>query len=467
MIDGNQTQAGVLPAVADHAAQSMELDQSRQTIADLLLRVEDEAKQLRKKTADFLTHVEELDAAIQNQQVLETLVVQLRDANQHLVLATFDAQDLQAKAESANHRQEEFLAMLAHELRNPLAPIATAADLLGKIATAHPLLPKLYGIISRQIGHMAHLVDELLDASRINTGNIPLQKQALLLSEIIDSSVETSQPFIDKRHQKLSIHLPDKSITINGDLIRLTQVVSNLMINATKFTPENGHIDVSVQTLPHQVSISIKDDGIGIAPEVQPRIFDLFTQGPTSLDRSQGGLGIGLSLVRTIVKMHGGTVSVNSDGLGSGSEFIVELPLSSESISDNTCVAVDANPVLGRRILLIEDNLSANEILSESLTMEGHTVTSAFDGISGLAMAQKNIYDVIVCDIGLPGLDGYEVVKQLRINTAKAVPLCIAISGYSEPKNRPGAEQAGFDHYLVKPISARTLADLISPKLVP
>jgi signal transduction histidine kinase len=468
MPDANQTKVVRAPSlgVNDDALPSQEADQFRQTIAELLLRVDYEAEQLRDKTADLLTRVGELDEVTQSKQVLEALVVQLREANQHLVLATFGAQDLQAKAESANHRQEEFLAMLAHELRNPLAPIATAADLLGKITTAHPMLPKLYGIISRQVGHMAHLVDDLLDASRVSTGNITLQRRSLQLAEIIDSAVETSQPFIEKRNQQLSINLPDEPIMINGDLIRLAQVFSNLLINATKFTPVDEHIHIAVEKLPNHVKISIKDNGVGIAPEIQPFIFDLFTQGPHSLDRSQGGLGIGLSLVRTVVQMHGGTVSVWSDGLGLGSEFIVELPLSTELIIDDKSELLNVDPVYGQRILLIEDNFSVNEILSKLLTMEGHTITSAFDGVSGLAMAQENIYDIIVCDIGLPGIDGYEVAKQLRLNTLKAMPLCIAISGYSQQKNRTSAERAGFDHYFVKPIAIAALAKLISPKFI-
>lgn len=467
MTDGNQTQADVLLAVgaADHAAQSLELDQSRQIIADLLLRVEDETEQLRKKTADFLTHVDELDAAIQSKQVLEALVVQLRDANQHLILATIGAQDLQAKAESVNHKQEEFFAMLAHELRNPLAPIVTATDLLGKITSAHPMLPKLYGIISRQVGHMTQLVNDLLDASRINTGIIPLQNRSLQLAEVIDSAVEISRPFIDKRKQQLNIALPTEAITLNGDLVRLAQALANVLINATKFTQVEGRIDIAVRRLVDRVSISIKDNGVGIAPELQPCIFELFTQGPTSLDRAQGGLGIGLSLVRTIVQMHGGSVSVKSEGLGLGSEFIVELPLTNNIVIDKACAQLPAIATVGRRILLIEDNLSANETLNEILTMVGHTVTSAFDGYAGLAMAQDNNYDVIVCDIGLPGIDGYEVVKQLRGNALKPVPLCIAISGYSQRKNQGSDEHAGFDHYLLKPIATSTLLGLISPQV--
>lgn len=468
MTDGDQTKVPGASSAdnTDDTLASQEADQFRQTIADLLSRIDREAEQLHDTTADLLTRVSELDEVTQSKHVLEALVARLREANQHLVLATFGAQDLQAKAESANHRQEEFLAMLAHELRNPLAPIAMAADMLNKITNVHPMLPKLYGIINRQVGHMAHLIDDLLDASRVSTGNITLQKHTLRLADIINSAVETSHPFIDKRNQQLSIKLPDKPIMINGDLIRLAQVFSNLLINATKFTQVDGHIDISIQEFSNKVKITIKDNGVGIAPEIQPFIFDLFTQGPRALDRSQGGLGIGLSLVRTVVQLHGGTVNVWSEGLGLGTEFNIELPTSTELITDDRCEPENIHPIHGQRILLIEDNLSANEILSDLLSMEGHVISSAFDGTSGLAMAQKNIYDIIVCDIGLPGIDGYEVIKQLRLDTHKAVPLCIAISGYSQQKNRTDAKQAGFDHYLVKPVAIATLANLIAPKFI-
>lgn len=467
MHDGNQNATLRNASVANDNSlnPSEDSEQFRQTIADLLARVDKEAELLRQKTADLLTQGGALHEATQSKQVLQALVDQLREANQQLVLTATGAQDLQAKAESANHRQEEFLSMLAHELRNPLAPIAMAADLLGKISTAHPLLPKLHGIISRQVSHMAHLVDDLVDASRVSTGNITLQKRSLLLAEIIDSAVETSQPFIDKRTQQLTIALPDEDIIVYGDLVRLAQAFANLIINATKFTPVDGHIEILVQLQTNTVKITIKDNGMGIAPDIQPFIFELFRQGPHSLDRTQGGLGIGLSLVRTVVEMHAGTVSVYSGGVGLGSEFTVELPISSEFIKDDEDEDTPANPIHGCRILLIEDNASANEILSDLLTLEGHTLTSAFDGTSGLEMAINNIYDVIVCDIGLPGIDGYEVLRRLRLHKTKAVPLCIAISGYSQRENKINAASVGFDHYMVKPVAIDALVNFIAPRL--
>ena len=416
---------------------------------------------LRSTISELLKVVESLNEEKKATASLENRVIQLREANQNLVLATFGAQDMQATAEAANLRQTQFLSMLAHELRNPLAPIAMANELLGKITAAHPQLPKLHGIIERQVRHMVRLVDDLLDASRVSSGKITLQKRQLLLSEIVESAVETSQPFIDKRNQRLIIDLPADTV-IYGDLIRLAQVFSNLLINATKFTAEYEHITISAQKLLNSVAVSVKDNGAGIPADIQPFIFDLFTQGFRSLDRSQGGLGIGLSLVRTIVEMHGGNVKVRSQGVGFGSEFIVRLPLSNEPLPDN--YRPSSKPAAAKicQILLIEDNIDANETLKLLLESSGNMITSTFDGPSGLAMARKIPFDIIICDIGLPGINGHEVVKQLRMVPTARKPYFIAISGYNLSDDRSNAIEAGFDHYLVKPIAVDVLTTLIS-----
>jgi two-component system CheB/CheR fusion protein len=417
--------------------------------------------QLRCMIAELLKVVESLHEDKKGTHALESRVSQLREANQNLVLATFGAQDMQATAEATNRRQTQFLSMLAHELRNPLAPIAMANELLGKITEAHPQLPKLHGIIDRQVSHMVRLVDDLLDASRVSSGKITLQKRPLLISAIIESAVETSQPFIGKRHQRLIIDMPADTI-IYGDQIRLAQVFSNLLINATKFTAEYECITISAQKLLNAVAISVKDNGAGIAADIQPFIFDLFTQGFRSLDRSQGGLGIGLSLVRTIVEMHGGSVKVRSEGAGFGSEFIVMLPLTSEPMPSMPTPPSQTEKVHGCNILLIEDNVDANETLKLLLELAGNTITSIFDGAAGLAMAKKEVFDVVICDIGLPGIDGYEVVRQLRQSTVTPAPYFIAISGYNQTQDWKHAIEAGFDHYLVKPIAVDVLVALIS-----
>jgi len=417
---------------------------------------------LRQRIVSLLEQVQTLREMTKSKNSLEDLVLRLRDANQHLVIATVGAQGLQAAAEAANRRQEEFLSMLAHELRNPLAPIAMAAELLGKIKDSNPQIPKLHAIITRQVKHMTHLVDDLLDASRFSSGKIALKRRPLFLQEIIDSAVEVGRPFIKERNQQLSVILPDQAVVIHGDLVRLSQVFSNLLINATKFTPEFERIVVSAHVDANSVVVSVKDNGMGIAPDIQPFIFDLFTQGFRTLDRAQGGLGIGLSLVRTVVDMHGGNVTVQSGGPGLGSEFIVRLPVSATqpvAVNETT-----APPPVTRacRILLIEDNLDAIETMRELLVHEGYITRSATNGYAGLAMAKAEKFDVVICDIGLPGMDGYDVAGQLRHQARGKGPVLIALTGYSHTENHKRAAEAGFDHYLVKPVASEVLLKIIA-----
>jgi two-component system CheB/CheR fusion protein len=430
-------------------------------------------EQLRSMVAELLKLVESLHEEKKGTNALEHRIDQLRQANQNLVLATFGAQDLQATAEAANRRQTDFLSMLAHELRNPLAPIVMANQLLGKITDAHPQLPKLHNIIGRQVDHMTHLVDDLLDASRVSSGNITLQKRLLPLSEIIESAVETSQPFFDKRYQRLLLNMPPDAMYIHGDLVRLSQVFANLLINAAKFSSEYEHITLSARKIGMRVTVSVKDNGAGIPPDIQPLIFDLFRQGFRSVDHSQGGLGIGLSLVRTIVEMHGGSAKVHSIGSGFGSEFIITLPLSDDMPTQpsDPLLALKPKPTSAsacshRQILLIEDNDDSNETLKLLLEQEGYAVTTAFDGPGGLALARANRYDVIICDIGLPGMTGYEVVRQLRLDGRMPLPCFIACSGYNQVQDRNRAMAVGFDHYLVKPVAIDSLLTLIAAHVV-
>ncbi|GEM_PF-6396148 len=289
-----------------------------------------------------LAALREINAQLMAQQALLKLqrtqeqtshTLWLREANEHLVLATFSAQDKQASAEERMQRQTNFLSMLAHELRNPLQPIAYANALLGKLAGSSPEMPRLNAIIERQMGHMTRLIDDLLDASRISSGKMGLYKSTLALADIIALAAESSQPLIDARQQQLTMTLPPYSILVHGDRMRLAQVVSNLLNNASKFSPESGSITLTAQVVDGMAQIAVRDQGIGIAADLQPFIFDLFTQGKQSLERAQGGLGIGLTLVRSLVDMHGGTVQVRSEGAGTGSTFTVRLPLSAEVLA--------------------------------------------------------------------------------------------------------------------------------------
>ncbi|MDY7572770.1 hybrid sensor histidine kinase/response regulator [Actimicrobium sp. CCI2.3] len=424
-----------------------------------------ETTSLHQQIADLQAEISCLRAMVADNGARDEKMEQLREANQNLLLATFGAQDLQASAEADNHAKEEFLSMLAHELRNPLAPIVMANALIGKLLAAHPMLPKLHGIIDRQSLHLKRLVEDLLDASRINSGKITLQREPVVLSEIIESAIETSEPVLTSRNQQLHLDMPQEVIMLDGDAIRLAQVFSNLLINAAKFSANDSAIAILIRRQAESVEIIVRDNGVGIEAAFQPFIFDLFKQGPKTLDRAQGGLGIGLSLVRSIVSMHGGSTSVHSAGLGHGSEFTVILPTNAYAVPVDPAITTLATTTCHGRILLIEDNVDSNDTLTSLLTLEGYLVDSALDGHNGMLMACAQPYDIIICDIGLPTMDGYEIIATLR-KVLTCLPRFIALSGYNQTQDRRRALDAGFDHFLAKPASVDVLLDLIASTVV-
>lgn len=386
----------------------------------------------------------------------------LCSANQHLLLATFDAEDLRAQAEAANRRQNEFLAMLAHELRNPLAPISMASAMLGRMPAPSTELMHIKTIIDRQVGQLSRLLDDLLDAARISSGKIELQKQALLVAEQLANAVDTVQARVNERRQQLIIEVPDRAIRVFGDGVRLAQVFSNLLVNASKFTPIGGSICLRACVIGSDVVVTVEDDGDGIAADVLPTVFTLFTQGPRTLARSQGGLGIGLNIVRNVVEMHGGSVSAASPGLGHGTVFTVRLPLLEATDAPLVVVPDAPLPTLRHHILLVEDNRDASAMLEMVLCSENHTVIKAFDGVAGLALACTGEFDVVLCDIGLPGMTGYDLIRTLRATVAQAAPFCVAISGYGQLEDRSRALASGFDEHLVKPINIDNLLQLVA-----
>jgi two-component system, sensor histidine kinase len=406
--------------------------------------------------------VEALRAAAAERRRLEDSIAQLREANEHLVLATVQAQHLQEDAEAANRRQNEFLAMLAHELRNPLSPIGMAASLLERLPDATPQLHKLSRVIARQVEHMAKLLDDLLDAARISSGKITLSTQPLVLADVLQQAVETVQPGIQERGQSLQAELPAETVVVEGDQVRLTQVFTNLLANASKYTGDGGSLQLRARADADGVSVTVEDNGAGIAPEIIPYIFDLFTQGPRSLARSEGGLGVGLNVVRNLVSMHAGTVTAESLGAGRGSCFTVRLPRSGNRSIDRgpAQVAVTGGR---KRVLVVEDNPDTCATLAACLREEGHEVATALDGRSGLAAALERPYDVVVCDVGLPGLDGLGLIRALRAAVGAGIsrPLAIALTGYGQPEDEARGREAGFDHYLVKPVGLDALLPLI------
>jgi len=401
----------------------------------------------------------ELDQAAADRRELEQTLARMREINGNLVLATFNAEHQREDAEAANQRQNEFLAMLAHELRNPLSPIAMAASLLERGAA--PEQVRLARVVGRQVDHMARLLDDLLDAARISSGKITLAPEALALADVLRHAVETVQPRIAERGQSLELDMPPDFIAVEGDRVRLAQVFTNLLANASKYTGDGGRLRLSVHSSEAEAVVAIEDNGMGIAGEILPFIFDLFTQGPRSLARSEGGLGIGLNVVRNLVGMHGGTVEASSAGVGQGSRFTVRLPRGARQ-PEARLPRPQARIHSPRRVLLVEDNQDACATLAGCLAADGHEVAMAHDGSSGLTLALGQRWDVIVCDIGLPGLDGLELVQALRADPAAATTYAIALSGYGQPGDRERGLQAGFDRYLVKPISAELLSEMVA-----
>ncbi len=422
-------------------------------------------------SATLLRHIGTLEdelarlrESLREKEALEATVARLREANEHLVVAAINAQGSRDDAEATNRRQNEFLAMLAHELRNPLVPISMSAMLLERSSDASPQLLNFSKVIRRQVDHMARLLDDLLDAARISSGKITLSLEPMQVSNAIDQALETVLPRIRERGQHLYLNMPSEPAGTRGDRVRLTQVFTNLIGNASKYTGDGGNVYVDVTVETGEVVVSVRDNGTGIAPEVLPHIFDLFTQGPRSLARSEGGLGVGLNVVRNVVSMHGGTVRADSDGLGQGSRFVVRLPLCPLTNSAPPREATAAQPAGNCRVLLVEDNIDACETLKAFLELEAHEVTMAHDGQAGLDAMLAHDYDVIVCDIGLPGMDGLEVLARLRASSKGAQPLAIGLSGYGQAEDRSRALAAGFDHYLVKPVSPDALLALVAPR---
>jgi PAS domain S-box-containing protein len=371
----------------------------------------------------------------------------------------------EAALKEADRRKDEFLAMLAHELRNPLAPVRNALALVKADAAEPSTIPWAFEMIERQVDHLVRLVDDLLDVSRAMQGKIKLRKVPVELSKIVAHAVETARPVIDGQSHCLSVSLPAEPIWLEADEIRLAQVIGNLLDNASKYTDSAGHIALTATRHFNDVVLSVRDTGIGIPAEMLPRIFELFIQGEPSLDRSHGGLGIGLSLVQKLVEMHGGSVQGRSDGVGRGSEFVVRLPICAPPASVE---APPARPVerADCRVLVVDDNVDAATTLAMMFRLWKHEVEVAHDGAGAIEMARRFHPDLILLDIGLPGKNGFEVARHLRQDPEFRETLLVAVTGYGQDQDRQQSQEAGFDHHLVKPVEARYLKELLShPKL--
>jgi signal transduction histidine kinase len=369
---------------------------------------------------------------------------------------------LYGEVQAADRRKDEFLATLAHELRNPLAPIRNAVELLRSIGPKDTPPSWAPDVIDRQVRQLVRLVDDLLDVSRITQGKVTLRKEPVDLATVVGLAVETSRPLMSARRQELTLEMPSTLLPLQADPARLAQVVANLLNNAAKYTPEGGRIHLGLETQGQEALLCVRDTGLGIAPELLPRIFDLFTQGDRSLARSEGGLGIGLTLVRTLVEMHGGTVSVRSGGPGKGSEFTVRLPLAPEAApSPHRAARVDG-PAFARRILVVDDSVDNADSLARLLGSCGHDVRTAYDGLAALAVAREFQPEFVFLDIGLPRMDGYEVARRLRAEPGFEAATLVALTGYGQEGDRRQAEEAGFDTHLVKPADLHALRALLA-----
>jgi len=365
----------------------------------------------------------------------------------------------------ADRRKDEFLAVLSHELRNPLAPITTAVEIMRLREPGDDSIAWARDIIARQTAQLTRLVDDLLDVSRITLGKITLNRSALDLRPIVAQAIEAVQPLFTARRHQLAIDMSTEPLPVLGDGARLTQIISNLLNNAARFTPEGGHIVLSAAREGPRVVLSVKDDGIGIPPDMRERVFEMFTQIESPGQRKQEGLGIGLALVRRLVAMHDGDIEARSAGSGCGSEFVVRLPIAAaDRPSDDGAGAGAQSSARGprpERILVVDDNVDAAETLSRLLRLSAHEVRVAHDGLAGLEAAREMNPDVVLLDIGLPKLDGLEVAKSLRARADGPRPLLVAITGFGQSEDRARTAAAGFDHHLTKPVDPKLLQKLM------
>ena len=365
-----------------------------------------------------------------------------------------------------DRRKDEFLAMLGHELRNPIAPVTTALQIMRIHESEPSRVARSREIVERQIEHMTRLVDDLLDVSRITRGKIELREQSLLLSSVIEQAVESARPLIDERGHRIALDLPTEPVTFLADPARLAQVFANLLNNAAKYTDVGGRIWLCAQVQGSELVVVVKDDGPGLTKELRTHAFDLFMQGPQTRARARGGLGIGLTLVRRLVELHGGTVEALSEGPGKGTEFVVRLPLRLPPLADGApATAAVAAAVPRRRILVVDDNVDAAEALAELLRDFGHEVATAHDGTRALDHARLHRPDIVLLDIGMPEMDGYEVAKRIRGELGLADALLIALTGYGEDRDRRLAREAGFDQHVTKPVDASKLEELLKVPL--
>ncbi|RYX95721.1 MAG: hybrid sensor histidine kinase/response regulator [Comamonadaceae bacterium] len=394
------------------------------------------------------------------------------------------ARQRQYQVRDADQRKDEFLATLAHELRNPLAPIKTSMGILEHVHPDSPPVERVRNVVNRQVNHLTRLVDDLLDVARITTGKVILKKAPVMLEAVVNHAVEISASGIEVKKHQLEVRLPGRPYVLDADQARLVQSVANLLVNAAKFTPEGGHIELDVEVAGPVVTFSVRDDGIGLEPASLTGIFELFAQTPVP-GEVPSGLGIGLSLARQFAGMHGGSLTASSEGLGMGTTFVLELPVVQDGLSpeesarmsgtfapvravaplvpamakEQTTMASKVEPAVMaepleqmKKILVVDDNVDAADTLEALLAMDGFEVRTVYDGLAAVAAAAEGKPDVVVMDIGMPGMDGYDAARKIRQQAGGDAMVLIALTGWGQTTDRTRASEAGFNHHLVKPV---------------
>jgi signal transduction histidine kinase/CheY-like chemotaxis protein len=386
------------------------------------------------------------------------------EGRQLVTVSVRDVTELKGAMEAlreADRRKDEYLGLLSHELRNPLAPIRSAVFLLERADPASEGARRAREVIARQVSHLARMVDDLLDVSRIARGRIELRRVRLDLSELVRRAGEDHAPLFAAAGVALDVERPDGPAPLDGDATRLAQVLGNLLQNAARFTARGGRTTLALEVEGGRATVRVRDTGVGIPPALIDRVFEPFVQGERTLARSGGGLGLGLPLVKGLVELHGGSVEARSGGGGAGAEIVVRLPLATAPGAGSVEEAAEERAPGGRRVLVVDDNVDAAAALCDVVAHFGHSVEAVHDGMAAIARAREGHPDVVLCDIGLPGMDGYEVARAIRADAALRGIRLVAVSGYAQPEDRARAKRAGFDAHVAKPADPATIARLL------
>ena len=389
---------------------------------------------------------------------------ELGSLNDALHAEVAERRRIEEKLRLADRRKDEFLATLAHELRNPLAPLTAATQLLAAEPSNAEQVQQLVGMMAQQLEQLVRLIDDLVDVSRINSGKLQLRLGPACLADVVQTAIDASRPAMEAARHTLEVNLPDERLAVLCDKVRLAQIVSNLLINAAKYTPPEGRIELSLASDCGQAVIAVRDNGIGIPAEMQTHIFELFAQVDSSSTRSHGGLGIGLTIVRTLVELHGGTIGCTSDGPGQGTAFEVRLPLlqtAAEPHAAGATAAMASEPLPGLRVLIVDDNQSAAHLMSRLMQKLGQDVRVAVTGFEGLEQVTRFAPELIISDVAMPGMSGYDFAQRIRALKLPWRPFLVAITGYGQEADKQEALAAGFDRHLTKPVGVATLEDLL------